>query len=105
MMGGLKFQSVPGHRSEQGPLQGTFHPGLFIFGKCSCIHLTPLQKQTPIKAEAGPVEDGGGEIQLAQASTEESQSAGSGPEIKVDSHLPLTQVQLERAEVVAAGLA
>lgn len=33
---------------------------------------------------------------LHRARTEESQSAGSGPEIKMDSHLPLTQVKLER---------
>lgn len=84
---------------------GTFPAGLFTFGNWGCIHLTPLQKQTPIKADAGPAEDGGGEIQLAQASAEESQSAGSRPEIKVGSHLPLTQVKLERAEVATAGLA
>lgn len=99
------FQSVPGHHPELQSLQGTFHPGLFVFGKCGCVHPPPLQKQTSIKAEAGPTEDTGGEIQPSQASTEESQSAGSRPKIKVDSHLPLTQVKLERAEVATAGLA
>ena len=76
--------------------KGTFHSALFVFGKCGCINPPPLQKKTPIKGETGPGEDSRGEIQPAEALMEGSQSAGSTPEIKMDSHLPLTQVQLER---------